>query len=294
MTFVAFRKPCPKCGGSDPVQINDNGSAKCFSCQTYFRDYDKAMKGETVSDFKTYKTNTMNNSEGEYIALRDRNISVSTAKKYGVKALTDGQGNVVKHFYTYYNANEITGYKVREPNKVFSWRGQAKESGLFGQQAFNNGVKYINLTEGECDAMAAYELLGSKWPVVSVKNGAGGAVSDVKKSIEYLEKFDTVVVVFDNDKVGKEAARKVAKLLTPGKAKICTLPEEYKDPNDMLRQGRHQGFVDAWWASSIYTPSGVLNLTDNLEKLIVRKKVESVPYPWSGLNDKLYGMRRGE
>jgi twinkle protein len=294
MSFVAFRKPCPECGGSDPVQINDNGSAKCFSCQTYFRDYEKAMNGEPVSDFKTYKNNSMNNIDGEYLELRDRKISLATAKKYGVKAVVNSKGEIIKHYYPYYTANEISGYKVREPNKLFSWQGQAKESGLFGQQAFNSGGKYVTLTEGECDAMAAYELLGSKWPVLSVKNGAGGSVKDVKQNLEYLEKFDNVVISFDNDKVGKEAARKVAKLLTPGKARILTLSEDYKDPNDMLRQGLHQNYVTAWWASSIYTPAGVLNLTDNLEKLISREKIESVPYPWSGLNEKLYGMRRGE
>ena len=294
MPFVAFRKPCPECGGSDPVQINDNGSAKCFSCQTYFRDYEKAMNGEPVSDFKTYKNNSMNNIDGEYLELRDRKISLATAKKYGVKAVVNSKGEIVKHYYPYYTANEISGYKVREPNKLFSWQGQAKESGLFGQQVFNSGGKYVTLTEGECDAMAAYELLGSKWPVLSVKNGAGGSVKDVKQNLEYLEKFDNVVISFDNDKVGKEAARKVAKLLTPGKARILTLSEDYKDPNDMLRQGLHQNYVTAWWASNIYTPAGVLNLTDNLEKLINREKIESVPYPWSGLNEKLYGMRRGE
>ena len=294
MSFVAYRKPCPECGGSDPVSINEDGSAKCFSCDTYFRNYEKAMNGETVSDFKTYKNNSMNNIDGEYIELRDRKISLATAKKYGVKAVVNSKGEIVKHYYPYYTANEISGYKIREPNKLFSWQGQAKESGLFGQQAFNSGGKYVTLTEGECDAMAAYELLGSKWPVLSVKNGAGGAVKDVKQNQEFLEKFDNVVISFDNDKVGKEAARKVAKLLTPGKARILTLSEDYKDPNDMLRQGLHQNYVTAWWASNIYTPAGVLNLTDNLEKLINREKIESVPYPWSGLNEKLYGMRRGE
>ena len=67
----------------------------------------------------------------------------------------------------------------------------------------DSGGKYVTLTEGECDAMAAYELLGSKWPVLSVKNGAGGSVKDVKQNLEYLEKFDNVVISFDNDKVGK-------------------------------------------------------------------------------------------
>jgi twinkle protein len=44
--------------------------------------------------------------------------------------------------------------------------------------------------------MATYEMMGSKWPVVSVKNGAGGGVKDVKENLEFLEKFDNVVIMF--------------------------------------------------------------------------------------------------
>jgi len=251
------------------------------------------MKGETVSDFKTYKNNSMNEIEGEFIRLDDRSISLETAKKYGVKALSRN-GEIVKHYYPYYNANEISGYKVREAGKIFSWKGSSHDSGLFGQQAFQEGGKYITITEGECDAMAAYELMGSRWPAISVKNGAGGAVKDIQKNIEFIEKFETVVICFDNDKPGKDAARKVAKLLTPGKAKIMQLPEEYKDPNDMLRKGQHQNFTTCWWAARVYTPSGVLNLSDNIGKLLSRENKVYVPYPWAGLNEKLYGIRQGE
>jgi twinkle protein len=159
---------------------------------------------------------------------------------------------------------------------------------------FQSGGKYITVTEGECDAMAAYELLGSKWPVVSIKNGAGGATKDVRNSLEFLESFDNVIINFDNDKQGREASVKVARLLSPGKAKILTLPTDFKDPNDMLRQGRHRSYVSEWWAAKTYTPSGVLNVSDNLDKLNNREKKESVPYPWLGLNDKLYGLRQGE
>ena len=128
-----------------------------------------------------------------------------------------------------------------------------------GQQLIKSGGKYITIVEGECDAMAAYELLGSKWPGISKKSGAAGAVKDVKQSIEFLEKFDTIVINFDNDKPGKDAAKKIARLLTPGKAKILNLPEELKDANDMLRKGNHLTYVTAWWSAKTYTPSGVVN-----------------------------------
>jgi hypothetical protein len=77
------------------------------------------------------------------------------------------------------------------------------KAGLFGQNVFNQGGKYITVCEGELDAMSAYELLGSKWPVVSIKNGAASALKNCKQSFDYLNKFDTVVVCFDNDEQGK-------------------------------------------------------------------------------------------
>ncbi len=298
MSFVKTNLPCPSCGGSDPVALNEDNSAWCFSCETRFPNYNQAMGGESqdqVVELKTYRNNSMNEAEGSFIELTDRGISVDTAKKYGVRAVKNDQSNaIMRHLYPYYVANEITGYKVREPNKMFSWRGNPQGSGLFGEQLFQSGGKYITVTEGECDAMAAYELLGSKWPVVSIKNGAGGATKDVRNSLEFLESFDNVIINFDNDKQGRDASVKVARLLSPGKAKILTLPTDFKDPNDMLRQGRHRSYVSEWWAAKTYTPSGVLNVSDNLDKLNNREKKESVPYPWLGLNDKLYGLRQGE
>ena len=42
--------------------------------------------------------------------------------------------------------------------------------------------------------MASYELMGSKWPVVSIKNGAGNAEKDIRNSLEFIESFDNVVI----------------------------------------------------------------------------------------------------
>lgn len=296
MAFVKFHLPCNKCGGSDPVSVDADGNGYCFSCNTYLKNYEGGDPiTAPVSDFKTYKRNSMNYSDGSFNALADRSISLETAKKYGVKSVIDSNQKVLNHFYPYYNGNEMGGAKIRNvQNKDFAWEGSPKNTGLFGQQLFQAGGKFVTLVEGECDAMAAYELLGSKWPVVSVKNGAGGAVKDVKESLEFLESFDCVVINFDNDKVGREAAKKVARILRPGKSKILTLSEEFKDPNDMLRQNSRQAYVTSWWAARLYTPSGIINVSDMDDSYFSREKQESVPYPWDGLNEKLYGMRQGE
>lgn len=296
--FVAYQKPCPSCGGSDPVSVNSNGSAKCFSCGTFFKDYESAMGGN-VADFNSFKRSNDNNSFHDtqsvfYHALSDRSISLDTAKKFGVRSVKDEQGNIIQHHYPAYINNEEVATKVRNADKTFTWSGSPKGTGLFGQQVAQAGGKYITITEGECDAMAAYELLGSKWPVVSVKNGAQGAARDVQENLEFLESFDTVVISFDNDKPGREAAKKVARIIKPGKAKILSLPAEFKDPNEMLKLGHHKAYVTAWWASKLYTPSGILNVSEERENYKKRERKESIPYPWSGLNVKLDGLRQGE
>ena len=296
MPFVKTHVACPKCGGKDPVAVNDDGSAKCFSCGEFMRDYEAAIQGEeNVTDFSTYQRNKMDNLTGEFYALSDRGISLETAKKYGVRSVKDQVGNICEHSYPYYVNGEVAGYKVRKTkDKSFIWQGSPRGTGLFGSQAFQHGGKYITVVEGECDAMAAYEMMGSKWPVVSVKNGAQGADRDVKESLEYLESFDNVVICFDNDKPGREAAKRVARIIKPGKARIVTLPEEFKDANDMLRKNRQQAFMTEWWAAKLYTPSGVINVSESFDQYINRVRKPSIPYPWMGLNDKLEGLRQGE
>jgi len=293
MAFVKTHIPCPECGGSDPASLNDDGSLYCFSCDKLIPNHDNSIS-PTAIEFKTYKNNSVNTSDGSFNALTDRSISLDTAKKYGVKSILNSRGDVDTHIYPYYNVNEIGAFKLRDTNKTFFWQGSSTGTGLFGQQLFQEGGKYITITEGECDAMAAYELLGSKWPVVSLKNGAAGAVRDIKSSLEFLEKFDKIVINFDSDTPGREAARKAARLFTPGKALIMSLPEEFKDANDMLRSGNHRAYTTSWWASKTYTPSGIMSAKDILSKYHDRPEKESIPYPWHGLNDKLYGLRTGE
>ena len=305
MPFVKLHQPCLECGSSDGASINDDGSAWCFVCAKHFKNYSttEVHQPDTVTDFEVYQRNSKmeqslnqpSSFNATFNELTDRKISLATAKKYGVKS-TVTNGKIDRHYYPYFNGHELAATKIRKQNKQFGWTGSSKEVGLFGENLFKAGGKFITLVEGECDAMAAYELMGSKWPVVSIKSGAQGGVADVKHNLEYLESFDSVVINFDNDKVGQDSAREIAKLLTPKKAKIMTLPVDYKDANDMLRQGRHAAYVSSFWDAKIYTPSGVLNLSDQLgayQKLRLEKKT-AIPYPWGGLNKKLEGMRAGE
>tara|TARA_E500000318_G_scaffold93443_1_gene92552 strand:- start:1887 stop:3590 length:1704 start_codon:yes stop_codon:yes gene_type:complete len=303
MAFVKLHQPCPECGSSDALSINEDGSAFCFSCNDRFsqRRYTNLTGEQPMGESNINVINTEPltfSEEGEYVALNDRGISEETAKRYGVRCILGSDGSIKKHLYPYYKEKELVAFKERVLGSTgkenFYSRGSIRDAGLFGQHIFQEGGKYITLVEGECDAMAAYELLGSKWPVVSIRSGANGAERDVKASLEYLESFDTVIINFDEDKAGIESAKRVARLLRPSKAKIMRMPEGFKDANDMLRKHDHTNYVQAWWASKTYTPSGVLSVSENRDKYKNREKKQSFPYPWEGLNEKLEGMRHGE
>ena len=101
--MTTLKQPCPKCGGSDPVAINENGSAKCFSCGTFFPNYENPKKN-TVN-----KSTYLNTYTGTYGALTDRGISEKVARKYGVRVVYNNDGSVAEHIYPFYNGNEIVG-----------------------------------------------------------------------------------------------------------------------------------------------------------------------------------------
>jgi twinkle protein len=283
--------PCDTCGSSDGNSLYTDGHTYCFVCTADSRKKKKENFSESskVSTLATDKNTFLHSYKGSYNALDDRKISLKTAKAFGVLSSPN------RHVYPYFNNNEVAATKTREiDTKKFFSNGNFEGTGLFGEQLYRNtGGKYLTITEGECDAMAVYEMFGGKWAVVSVR-GAMSAVKDIRESIEFVEAYDNIVLSFDNDVVGQKAARKVARILKPNKTKIMSFPTGFKDANDMLKQGKYEEFTKAWWESKTYTPSGIIELYSKKKEWLKREDKKSVPYPWKGLNKKLYGMRKGE
>jgi twinkle protein len=294
--FVKTQQPCPddKCGSSDACSIREDGSALCFSCEQNFKSYDKPYISIATKPIQEPKETFLNSYTGSFNPLTDRNISQKTATKYRVRSVLRNN-KVIKHIYPYLNANEIVATVTRDVDSKKFWTdGNFEGTGLFGENLFKGGGKYLTITEGECDAMAAYQMQGSKWAVVSIRGGVKNAVNHVRSSLEFVESFDNVVLCFDADDQGRKAAREVARIISPNKTKLMSFPEGYKDANDMLRQNKGADFVTSWWESKVYTPTGIMELHSKKSEWLERKVKPSVPYPWNGLNKKLYGMRKGE
>ena len=288
-TFVQH-EPCPACGSSDNLARYSDGHAVCFSggCSHYERG------DGTVTKIHTRPARSLEMT-GVVAAIPDRRINQDTAQRYGVTVEYGTDGTISKHHYPYHDKDtgKATGTKVRiVENKSFYATGGFDNAGLFGQQAFKSGGKYITVTEGEADAMAVNEMFDGKWPAVSIRSGAAGAAKDIKANLEWLETFDNVVICFDNDKAGQEAARSVLDLFTPNKAKNVTLP--MKDAGDMLKARKVADFVKEWWNAKAYRPDGIIAGSDTWDSIIEQQSVRSIPYPWECLNEYTHGFREKE
>jgi twinkle protein len=296
---VISKQRCPLCEsiGKDTsgngLAIYDDGHTYCFKCQN--RTEGENRMNATYDHDPQPPPNTILPRGLARQALTDRRISEKTCTKYGVTVSKGQDGKIDAHFYPYYNSdNELIGYKERKTlTKEFKFIGTNKGSGLFGQNIFGSGNnKYLTITEGEIDALSAYEMLEGKGAVVSLKNGSGSASRDIKENLEYIESFENVILCFDQDEAGKKAIKDVRDIISPSKLKICTLPT--KDANELLMFGRIKEFTDAWWNAEVYTPAGIIKGSDTWEHLLHDEDIVNIDYPWNGLNSLTYGFRAQE
>ncbi len=296
-------QPCGLCGSSDAASLFEWGT-HCHSCKGN-DPFKTKNPPRRVEEKKLTAVKTIRPIPKEFTDLADRRISAATAKKYGVTNDRD-EANEVKHVYPYFTRDgvHIANKLRRRSVKGFLWEGESGQASLFGQQVFPAGsAKAITVVEGECDAMAAYEMQGSRYPVVSVKNAAT-APRDAAENFEYLNSFETIVICFDKDEAkvapdgtirypGQEAALAVAQMFPIGKVRVLTLADA-KDPNDYLIEGWASKFTKEWWAAPTFTPSGLKLGKDMWDEISTPKNYETVPYPWTGMNDMTYGMRLSE
>ena len=278
--------PCESCGSSDANSLFDDGHQYCFACETY-------VAGDgTVTQTKV--TKPMNKDIKFYdnastLSIASRGITSATCITYGVRQ------NEGKHYYPYFDTDgTLTAVKTRDvEHKQFSIAGDFPSATLFGQQLFTKSGRYLTLCEGELDALAAYQMQGSKYPCVSVRNGAQAALKDCKAQYEWIDSFENIVICFDADEPGQKASQAVAELFG-GKVKVMKHKKGYKDACDYLENGSGKEFIDAWWSAESYIPDGIVqgnSLWDMVSAPIAKADCD---YPYEGLNKLTYGIRKGE
>lgn len=285
--------PCPCGKSSDAYSVNEKGWGKCFSCD---KKFPPANSDEVVDLGKAHdiekRSKEFRPLTTVFRDFKSRNLSSETIARYKVDVDPDG----IRARYPVFQGSNHVGNKIRGHEKEFSYEGTGRDLDLFGMHAFEPGcAKTITVTEGQDDAMAVFELTGRRYPAVSV-HSSSTAEADVRRNFEYLNSFEQIVICFDTDEPGRMAAAKVASIGFPlGKLRVLQL-RSAKDANDYLKAQKREQFTKEWWDAPVYKPDGILLGSDEgmFEKIVNRKSLFTVQYPFESLNKMTYGMRLSE
>lgn len=288
----------------------EKGIGSCFSCdlrtwtdekgrtwakrgakgKTYLLDsngVDAQGDGYTEDTFKDEEWDVMEDKPGTYKPLRG--ITEDTLKFFDVKTY-QGDGKEYQE-YVY----PTGGIKVRYLPKEFSAKNGFKGDELFGSNLFPAGcAKKIVITEGELDAMAAWQMLKSGSyvnPVVSVP-GANPSGKLWEKCGPYLDSFDQILLSLDKDEPGKKLAEKITQMF-PGK--VFELDHQgYKDANEVLKQGDPSAYKGSWWKPTRIKPEDAL--IDPEDYLKLYDESPDFEYFTTGLkelDEKILGICKG-
>ncbi len=303
--IVKTKLPClsEDCDSSDARALREDGSSFCFSCSTSFPP--PINKGTREIERNTMVNNSFDNIQTVNVddilgyksyPISSRKISLEVVDHFGVKMETSSEGGASAHLYPYTKDGKLVAYKKRILPKDFSVIGNFKDVDLFGQSKAQGGRQLV-ITEGEIDAMSVSQAYkeyknGTLWPVVGLPSAS--AKSAVLAQREWLNSFEKVIIMVDQDDAGKSIAEYLCKILRFGKAYIATLPE--KDANETLQKHGGQAIINATWNAREWSPAGIVKGESIWEQFEARQDIQSIPYPecLSGLNTKLKGIRHGE
>jgi twinkle protein len=294
-----YHLPCEKegCGSSDAVTYYpDKDNAFCFSCRSYYHPGEYPQPTITKANKKLEKESKkeLTKLPDTFTAIPDRGIDESTAKLYGIRDLNG------RHAYPFHKKGKHVTTQFRDTkDKNFYFENFQEGLELFGQSSFPAGsARQITIVEGAIDAASAFQLTGSRYPVVAVYSAAS-AEKEVRANLEYLNSFETIVLCLDNDKPGQEATDRVARVLPVGKVRVVKL-QHGKDPNEYLMKRVINGvsakdqFTREWFQGAPWTPTGLRLGSDMWDDILNVPNYKSIPYPWELLQKQTYGIRKSE
>lgn len=296
--------PCPDkdgCGSSDAYAWNESkGVGHCHSCRLDTWVFQDRLYG------KRGKQKVAVEQDAEVVEITKDPFFVAKDSKPDDGFIAEYRGikSHVREFYQvfqYTNPNRVEyiypsgGKKVRYlDEKSFSTKGFQSDE-LFGMQLFPSGcAKIVTITEGEEDAMAAYQMLSSGGytnPVVSLPT-ATPKKGLWEKAFKWLESFEKIILSFDND--GKsDHLQEILFDLFPHKVYVMN-HGDIKDANDFLLQGKQKDYKSSWWSAKPYSPAGfVASVEDWFEALDNETPYEYTPTPIKGFNEINRGLVKG-
>ena len=291
------KEPCPNCGSKDNLAVYSDGHAFCFGCS-----YRVPAPTETKHKRKSYYSSKPVTQPlikfVQHKELPHRKITEETAKffNYGY-AEQNGERVQVATYEDQLGRPVAQHLRLKGPKgKTFRWVGDCKNVQLWGQKLWRQHGSYGNIfaviTEGEIDAMSISQVQGNKFPVVSLPSGAQSANKYLAANLKWLNQFAKIVLCFDSDEPGIQAAEKAIEILPAGKAAICRLPR--KDANEMLLAGEGEELKSLLWKATPVRPDSILNANDLWEELTKEGASSVCPFPYPMLDQFTRGFRKSQ
>lgn len=304
---VISKGPCPKCHSDDNLVTYGDGHQHCYSpgCGHYVGPSEggtRKSSGSTPSS--SSRASTLldpHHPSSEFSALRSRGLTVDTLQKFGV-FLGGLNGKKVQVYPYYTQAGDYQLQKVRLPDKEFTvLKGSDAPSlnkcRLFGWHVFGDKFdRQVVVTEGELDAISVAQATDFKLAAVSVNTGAGAAMKSIKENYLWLDRFDEIILWFDDDEAGREATEEVAALFEVGKVRIAKA-QGYKDASDVLQANKPGDIKMALYRAVAWRPQGIVNAKENPSDVAApRERIVSFNYPpcMVNLQEMTDGMHLGE
>ena len=286
-----------ECGSSDANALYSDGSRYCFSC----RKATPAPKDaeEIQPEFKAVQNRITFDEIESLPADGFRGISRETIFDAGVKVEFDQSRNIIAQYFPITANKKVRAYKRKSNLKEYTTIGTKVEVSDLFNQANAGKRKNLCITEGEIDTLSLLEAQKhkdvAKFDVVSINFGCQSARRNIAANLEFVNKYQKVFIAFDNDEVGKEAAKEVAHIIQPGKAYVVEC-DKYKDANEALQAKDITHYLQCIWGAKAYKPDSFVSGEKVWSAFQERKDIKSVPYPscLNGINKKIEGMRRGE
>ncbi|MBS4535964.1 toprim domain-containing protein, partial [Clostridium sp. D2Q-14] len=244
-----------KNGDRDPSMSWDPNALQfyCFGCGMkidiygYYREHLNYTHQEIVSELLSeddYKNTSIQKNRDKFIDeikrvqsiskqcidyIKLRGVNEDTIKKFNLGTY---KGDIA---FPYYKYETVIGYKTRKPTKN---PGKPKMKNITGSKPYlyniQNTKKAMELIicEGEFDAMVISQCGYEN--VVSVGAGANSLPTLIEQSKEFLDEFESLIIVSDNDEAGSNMDRyfieqfnEKAKLIDKKLYKKNDINEEY-------------------------------------------------------------------
>jgi len=257
-----------------------SGPRTAPSAAEVLADASRAIKGFNLQpveeEKKVYPPEWINDphkrlmdNEGDGLTqLLERGLTEATIKKFKIGIVTEANGKALfKPNWAFPYLTDHAGtigllkYRTIPPDKKFMSREAGMESVLYNQTGIDFDNEALIVCEGEIDCLSVYQC--GHHNVVSVPTGA----KSIKPEwIALFDKFEKVILVYDQDDAGRAGRTELQKRIGQEKVCLVDLPGGM-DANDVLKSLGDAALFELIEKANPTNIDGVVQVGEAMEEL---------------------------